>query len=118
MNLPEQIAIFGSLRWHWKGSRERFIQKVKPFMKILRLSDTCMKLQMKNIYHVNTIYNLFSLLNEEIDQKLYAKGKSYIFYKDSEEVSKYILSEYVMFSLLLKLMVDKNQVLFVKILIN
>ena len=72
-------------------------------MKNLRLSDTFMKLQMKNIHHVNTISNVFSLLNEEIEQKLYTKGKSHIVYKCVEEISEYIFSEYVMFSLLLKI---------------
>ena len=52
---------------------------------------------------MNTISNVFSLLNEEKEQKLYTKGKSYIIYKGVEEISEYVFSEYLMFSLLLKI---------------
>ena len=32
LNLPKQISIFGPVRLHWEGIRERFIQTVKPLL--------------------------------------------------------------------------------------
>ena len=101
LNIPEQIDNFGSLRWHWEGSRERFIQKVKPFMRNLRITDSFMKLQMKNIHHVNTLSNLFSLLDDVEDDNSNIKGKSHLFYRHYEEVNDNILTHNVIFSILL-----------------
>lgn len=44
LNLPDQIKEFGSVRNYWEGTRERYIQLVKPFMKNNRKTDTYLHL--------------------------------------------------------------------------
>lgn len=40
MNLPDQIDEFGPLRLHWEGTREKYIQKIKPLLTNLRANST------------------------------------------------------------------------------
>jgi len=40
MNLAEQVAEFGSLRWYWDGTRERYIQTVKTDLVVIRCSES------------------------------------------------------------------------------
>ena len=51
LNLPQQIKMFGPLRLYWEGSRERFIQSIKPYMKTGRESATNYETQLQNLYH-------------------------------------------------------------------
>ena len=40
MNLPDQINEFGPLRLHWEGTREKYIQQIKPMLTNLRANST------------------------------------------------------------------------------
>ena len=55
LNLPNQIYEFGSLRYYQEGSRERFIQLVKPFMKNIKGTSSFISLQMSKLYTNNAL---------------------------------------------------------------
>ena len=40
---------FGSLRKYWKGSRERYIQEIKPLMKHIRETTSFLKIQFEKL---------------------------------------------------------------------
>ena len=40
LNIAEQVAEFGSLRWYWDGTRERYIQTVKRYLVAMRHSTS------------------------------------------------------------------------------
>ena len=50
LNLPKQIQQFGSMRLHWEGIHERFIQHVKPYLKNMRTSTTYLLLKLQEIH--------------------------------------------------------------------
>ena len=49
LNLPSQIAKFGSLRNYWEGSQERSIQQIKPFLIGMRSSSSFYKTKLKHM---------------------------------------------------------------------
>ena len=49
LNLPDQITKFGHIRNYWEGTRERYIQLVKPFMKNNRNTASYLQTQLKNV---------------------------------------------------------------------
>ena len=53
LNLPTQIDQFGSLRLHWEGIYERYIQHVKPHLKNMRNSTSFMVQKLQEIHSHN-----------------------------------------------------------------
>ena len=60
LNLPDQIQKFGHIRNYWEGSRERYIQLVKPFMKNNRNTSSYLKTQLKNVLSVTILKQIVS----------------------------------------------------------
>ena len=64
LNLPKQIETFGKIRNYWEGSRERFIQLVKPYMKNNRETISFLQLQMKHVYTSTAINHLHEIYTD------------------------------------------------------
>ena len=58
LNLPQQIDHFGSLRKYWEGSRERYIQEIKPLMKHTRETTSFLKIQFEKLNKYSLLRNL------------------------------------------------------------
>ena len=72
LNLPRQIKTFGPLRLYWEGSRERFIQEIKPYMKTGRESSTNYEIQLQHIYQefaLNTLCDSSDSDNQSLKEK-------------------------------------------------
>jgi len=55
LNLPSQVHMFGKIHNHWEGSRERYIQYIKPFLKNMRSSDQYLKTELFNVQNTNLL---------------------------------------------------------------
>ena len=55
LNLPQQIADFGSLRFYWEGNRERFIQSVKKVLDSLRKTQTYLQSKLTLLHKLTTL---------------------------------------------------------------
>ena len=64
LNLKDQINSFGSLRWYWEGTNERFIQPVKVVLVSLRKSIGYLKKKM----HLIRKLNVMTMLKEQVQQ--------------------------------------------------
>ena len=58
LNLPHQIDRFGPLRKYWEGSRERYIQEIKPLMKHTRETTSFLKIQFEKLNKYSLLRNL------------------------------------------------------------
>ena len=65
LNLPSQIQKFGHLRNYWEGSRERYIQLVKPFMKNNRNTSSYLQTQLKNVLSLTILNQIVSDLQTQ-----------------------------------------------------
>ena len=59
LNLPEQIKKYGPLRYHWEGSRERFIQTIKPNLTKRRNTASYLTKKMEKIF-LNSTFSITS----------------------------------------------------------
>lgn len=55
LNLPLQVYMYGKIHNHWEGSRERFIQYIKPFLKNMRSSDQYLRTELFNVQNTNLL---------------------------------------------------------------
>ena len=85
LNLPDQIREFGSVRNYWEGSRERYIQLVKPFMKNNRDTDTYLHLQMKHVLSSTMLKNIMTEVSQSSNKK-YSRYNNIRRYKNTQEV--------------------------------
>ena len=80
LNLPDQINFFGPLRFYWDGSRERFIQSVKPWLQHMRQSDSYLVCKLESI-HKDIALN-YLMTNEERQKVKYTRFLNVRIYKD------------------------------------
>ena len=90
LNLPDQIERFGSVRNYWEGSRERFIQFIKPLMKSTRESTSYLKIQFEKLNKGQLINNLYKEVNVESEAIRYDRFKALIIYDNIEHVNNVI----------------------------
>ena len=94
LNLPSQIAKFGSLRMYWEGSRERSIQQIKPFLTNIRQTSSYYKTKLTYMYVNETL----DTINNEILEHLphtsqynmhreYEKYSAFKTYSSSDDIS-------------------------------
>ena len=69
LNLCDQIKSFGSIRWYWDGSRERFIQFVKPFMSNMRNTSSYLKIQYNRVQQSNLLNDLLQTYDTSISDE-------------------------------------------------
>lgn len=80
LNLPQQIKQFGSVRLHWEGIHERFIQYVKPHLKNMRTTTSYLLLKLQEIHDHNVLKEI--LIDEECIKPLaWKRYKSTLVYK-------------------------------------
>ena len=71
LNLGEQIKEYGSLRWYWEGTHERFIQPVKSVLVSLRKGAEYLKKKMRLIHRLNVLH----WLREGLRNRKTARGR-------------------------------------------
>ena len=49
LNLPDKIKKLGSLQMYWEGKYEKFIQRIKPELILLRGTETYLKTKMERL---------------------------------------------------------------------
>ena len=90
LNLPEQIKRFGSIRNYWEGSRERFIQFIKPLMKSTRETTSYLKVQLEKLNNGQVIDNLYKEVNTTNEGVSYDRFKPFVIYDNIEHVNNVI----------------------------
>ena len=90
LNLPEQVDRFGALRKYWEGSRERFIQSIKPLMKHTRDSTSFLQIQLDKLNKTQLTRNLCKEVGNDNVRYEYNRFKNVILYDDIAEVQEYI----------------------------
>jgi len=86
LNLPDQIRDFESVRNYWEGSRERYIQLVKPYMKNNRDTDSFLHLQMKHVLSSTILKNIMSETSKSSNNK-YERYNHIRRYRNTQEVT-------------------------------
>ena len=99
LNLPDQISNFGSLRHYWEGSRERYIQIIKPFMKNMRQTDSFLATKMVQIYTKNILNNFLDIHENGIKHTKYDRYKTSFIYSTINEIESHIKDGKVLFML-------------------
>ena len=99
LNLPDQISNFGSLRHYWEGSRERYIQIIKPFMKNMRQTDSFLATKMVQIYTKNILNNFLDIHEHGIKHTKYDRYKTSFIYSTINEIESHIKDGKVLFML-------------------
>ena len=91
LNLCDQIKSFGSIRWYWDGSRERFIQFVKPFMSNMRNTSSYLKIQYNRVQQSNLLNDLLQTYDTSIsDEPSYMRYNNMTGYHDIEYLTQII----------------------------
>ena len=88
LNLPKQIEQFGSMRLHWEGVHERFIQNIKPYLKNMRSSTSFLLTKLDSIHRNNVLKNF--LINDLSTKKKYSRFNDKKKYKSIQNVEQYI----------------------------
>ena len=83
LNLAHQVDRFGSVRKYWEGSRERFIQEIKPLMKHTRETTSFLKIQLEKLTKFQLLRNLSKQKEERI---IYSRFKKQTVYTSISEV--------------------------------
>ena len=98
LNLPSQIARFGSLRLYWEGSRERSIQQIKPFLLNIRHTTSYFKTKLTHMYVNETLDTMLKELRTHglmktnpYTQAEYERYSAFKVYKASDDIN-YMLS--------------------------
>ena len=101
LNLPEQIKRYGPLHLYWEGSRERYIQNVKPSMKNMRTSASYLVTKMEQIQSDSLINHT---LHEHfwVRQKQYNRYHHYRTYDGIDEVKLNIASKQPISAIMIK----------------
>ena len=87
LNLPDQINTFGHIRNYWEGSRERYIQLVKPFMKNNRSTASYLQIQLKNVLSQTILTQVeSSLSSQEFIEKHHARYSGIRRYRSLNDV--------------------------------
>ena len=87
LNLTDQINTFGHIRNYWEGSRERYIQLVKPFMKNNRNTASYLQIQLKNVLSQTILSQVEANLSlQETSQTHYARYSRYRRYRSLNDV--------------------------------
>ena len=86
LNLPEQIEQFGDIRKYWEGSRERFIQEIKPLMKATRETTSYLKIQLEKLNKNQLMRNLYKEVQIDTERSSYTRFKRFIVYDNIEAV--------------------------------
>ena len=88
LNLPSQIKKFGHIRNYWEGSRERYIQMVKPFMKNNRNTSSYLQMQLKNVLSVTILNQIVSDLEiqGEMQDQRYSRYNAVRRYRSLNEI--------------------------------
>ena len=68
LNLPQQIAKFGSIRMYWEGSRERSIQQIKPFLMNIRQTASYFKTKINYMYVSETLHTINQINMQHISK--------------------------------------------------
>ena len=55
LNLTKQIELYGPVRLHWEGLKEKFIQKVKPLLKNKRTRVSYLVTKLQKMYRQNNL---------------------------------------------------------------
>ena len=87
LNLPKQIHQFGSLRLHWEGIHERYIQNIKPYLKNMRTATSFLITKLDHIHKNNILKN--QLIDDLYVKKNYARfqdNKKYKLVSDIEQM--------------------------------
>ena len=84
LNLPKQIDQFGTMRLHWEGVHERFIQEIKPHLKNMRTSTTYLVKKLDDIHKLNVLKH--HLLHNAKNTASYERFKDKKLYKSYEEI--------------------------------
>ena len=92
LNLPDQIQQFGSIKMHWEGIHERFIQCVKPHLKNMRSTTSFLTNRLKKMHTNNVMENLISTKNKQAKRKTYKRFRDIKVYKCPSVISSYIQS--------------------------
>ena len=93
--LPEQIKKYGSVRWYWEGTSERYIQQVKRFLTAFRRSTSYFKNKMTLMYKTYICEWIEEILmsDEKKESVSNKKSKSYYQYKDSNKLIEKLSTE-------------------------
>ena len=83
LNLSEQIDQFGSIHDYWKGTYERYIQYVKPFMKNVRNTESYLGVQLSNIHNSHVLDNIFDQFDVD-KMSSYERHRNVIIYSSLE----------------------------------
>ena len=87
LNLTDQINTFGHIRNYWEGSRERYIQLVKPFMKNNRNTASYLQIQLKNVLSQTILSQVEANLSlQETPQTHYARYSRFRRYRSLNDV--------------------------------
>ena len=86
LNLPKQIQQFGSLRLHWEGIHERFIQCVKPMLKNMRSSTSFLRTRMQNIHNDTVMNNILRNSDSVPCRKKYIRFKDIFVYNHMRHI--------------------------------
>lgn len=101
MNLPDQIYKFGPLRLHWEGTREKFIQYIKPMLTNLRVNSSYLvtKLQQRS---QNSFLELLMDKTTDKNQKKYTSNITSFGYQSVSVIQEKIKKNETLKGLLLK----------------
>ena len=109
LNLPQQIERFGSIRKYWEGSRERFIQEIKPLMKHTRETTSFLKIQLDKLNKGQLTRQLCKEVQTNVGNISYNRFKKFLVYDNIETVQQIIMNGEVL-SLLRELPCSSDKV--------
>lgn len=93
LNLPDQIKQFGSIRFYWEGTCERYIQYVKPLMKNMRNTPTYLAKQFHTLQQKNMMDHMMEAVTDnDLNLKKYTRYNDMKIYSDVASVAE-ILQE-------------------------
>ena len=70
LNLPDQIAHFGPVRWYWEGVSEAFIHEVKPeLVENMRKSETYFRDKLGLLYKKRSMEFINNLMRETAEEE-------------------------------------------------
>ena len=100
LNLPEQIKQFGTMRLHWEGVHERFIQHIKPHLKNMRTTSSYLCKKLDDIHKGSILKH--QMLNSWDTPKQYQRFRNCKRYKSLDIVQTLISTGLSLVGVLLK----------------
>ena len=86
LNLPDQVERYGSVRKYWEGSRERFIQFMKPLMKSTRETASYLKIQLEKLNKGQLMQKLYKTIQTDEHISTYVRFKPLVIYDSVEHL--------------------------------